>query len=473
MVKRNIVTMTNWTPDLTGRDGPRYIAIADALAADIAAGRFRPGDRLPTHRDLAWRLGVTVGTVSRAYAEAERRGLVGGEVGRGTYVRLAAHQQHNLLERGAEDRDNLVDLTFNFPPPAAEGGLLAETLREISADPGGLQTWLAYQPCAGRHAHRAAGATWLGLSGLAVDPDQVVVTSGAQHGVLSALAALTRPGDRVATEALTYPGIKLVAHLLGLRLEGVPMDKDGLRPEAFDALCRGGEIKALYCIPTLQNPTNIIMPAARRSEIAAVAQAHGVAIVEDDLMRLMAPKAPPPLATFAPDRTTYITSLSKTLAPGLRIGFAAGPPETAERLAGAVRTTCWMATPLTMEVGARWIADGTAERILAARRREAEARRARTRTALGKHAHHCPAGSLHLWLHVPEPWRANDLVTEARARGVAITGAEAFAVGRHDTTHAIRVCYGAASDMAALDRALKTIADLLESEPPEALDAVV
>ena len=464
--------MTTWTPDLAERQGPRYLAIADALAADIAAGHFRAGDRLPTHRDLAWRLGVTVGTVSRAYAEAERRGLVGGEVGRGTYVRPASREDDNLLPRGAEEGDNLIDLTFNFPPPAAEGNVLGQTLSEIAADTDELQSWLAYQPCAGRHRHRAAGAAWLALSGLEVEPDRVVVTSGAQHALLSALAALTRPGDRVATEALSYPGIKLVAHLLGLRLEGLPMDEDGLLPEAFEALCRSSEIKALYCIPSLQNPTTATMPAARRAEIAAVARRHGVAMVEDDIMRLLTPEGPPPLSSFAPELSTYVTSLSKSVAPGLRIGFAAGPPEMADRLAAGVRTTAWMAAPLAVEVGARWIADGTAARILAARRRETAARRKRALKVLGKYAPLCPEGSLHLWLPVPEPWRANDLVAEARARGVKLTGAEAFAIGRHDASHAVRVCYGAAPDMPALERAAQVIDELLSGEPPQALGAV-
>jgi DNA-binding transcriptional MocR family regulator len=207
--------------------------------------------------------------------------------------------------------------------------------------------------------------------------------------------------------------------------------------------------------------------------VVEVARRHGVAIVEDDLMRLLLPEAPPPLAALAPELSYHVTSLSKTVAPGLRVGFVAAPEAAAERLAAAVRATCWMATPLAVEVGARWIADGTAARILAARRRETAARRALAMAALGRHQAVCPEGSLHLWLSLPDPWRASSLVAEARARGVAITPAEAFAINRRDATHAVRVCHGAAPDLPTLERALGTLAELLDGEAPHALGAVV
>jgi len=129
----------------------------------------------------------------------------------------------------------------------------------MAVDPAQLQAMLSYQPSAGRRAHRAAGAAWLKLCGLTADPETIVVSAGAQHGVLATLSALTRPGDRISTEALSYPGIKLIAHMLGLRLEPVAMDADGVLPESFESLCRAGEIKALCCTPTLQNQTTATM----------------------------------------------------------------------------------------------------------------------------------------------------------------------------------------------------------------------
>jgi DNA-binding transcriptional MocR family regulator len=464
--------MTNWLPDLSEQSGPRYMAIADALAADVAEGRVKPGERLPTHRDLAWNLKVTVGTVSRAYAEAERRGLVSGEVGRGTYVRSALATADQAWHETAPAGDGFVDLTFNFPPSAGEKEALAGTLRQIADDPRapGL---LDYQASTGLPAHREAGAAWLSRDGLEVGPDRIVVTAGAQHAILVTLAALVRSGDRILCEAVTYPNLKLLARMLGLRLDGLSMDREGLLPDAFEAACRAGDVKALYCIPTLHNPTTATMSEGRRRDVAEIAQRHGVAILEDDILRRFADDPPPPIAAFAPEQTYFITSLSKTTAPGLRSGYVAGPEGAAERLGAGVRATCWMAAPMTAEIAARWIADGTAERILDARRRECAARRQRVLEALAPWEVDCAPGSLHLWLHLPEPWRATDFAAEARRRGVGLSPAEAFAVGRRELTHAVRLCFGAPAGRAALDRGIAIVRELLEDGPSETFGALV
>src|SRR5712691_10716370 len=272
--------MTSWAPDLRTRRGPRYLAIADALADDAAAGRLRAGTRLPTHRDLADRLALTVGTVTRAYAEAARRGLVSGEVGRGTFVRAAARPGPAGLPA---EGSGFVDLSANLPPATrgdGEAATLGRTLGRLSrhADLGRL---LAYPPDGGRREHRAAGAEWVRRSGLAAPPERVLVSSGSQHGMTAVFAALTSPGDVVAAESLTYPGMKTLAGLLSLRLPGLAMDEHGLRPDALAAACRGRRPKALYCVPTLQNPTSALMPEERRREIARLAREHGVILVED------------------------------------------------------------------------------------------------------------------------------------------------------------------------------------------------
>ncbi|MBV8535070.1 MAG: PLP-dependent aminotransferase family protein, partial [Alphaproteobacteria bacterium] len=302
--------MTIWLPKLDDRAGPLYLAIADQLARDLQAGRIKPGDRLPTHRELAWKLGVTVGTVTRAYAEAERRGLIAGEVGRGTFIR----ERSVDLPATAVADDDFVDLGRSFPADTKPNVAIGRLLGELAAAPE-LPQLLSYATNLGLPAHRATGVEWLKRSGLATTPAEVVVTNGAQHAITIAMAAVARAGDVVLSEQLTFYGMKSVAGLLSLRLHGVAMDEYGLMPDALDAACRQTNPKALYCIPTLQNPTAAIMPAERRQEISEICRRHGVVIVEDDIYGFLSADGPPPLTSFAPDSGVYLTSLSKSVAP--------------------------------------------------------------------------------------------------------------------------------------------------------------
>jgi DNA-binding transcriptional MocR family regulator len=446
-----------WVPEIARRPGPRYVVIAEALAEDAAAGRLRPGMRLPTHRELADRLGVTVGTVTRAYAEAARRGLVSGEVGRGTFVRRAA-----VAEMAAPPPPpGLVDLSVNHPPPlAGESSIpLARTLTEL-ARRRDLSELLAYPPEGGSAEHRDAGARWIRGAGLPATPEQVLVSSGSQHGMTAVFSALLRPGDVVATESVTYPGMRALAGLLHLRLLGLPMDREGLLPDAFERACRSGTVKALYAIPTLQNPTAAVLPEARRRELARIAEAHGVLIVEDDVHGHLLEDAPRPLASFAPERSVYLTGTAKSLAPGLRVGFLHAPKALVPRLSAAIRATTWMAPPLTAEIAAAWIRDGTAEAIVRRRRKEAAARHKLAAEALSGFDFDSHPAAYHLWLHLPEPWRGEAFADAARRRGVLVTPPAAFAVGR-GMPDAVRVCLGGTSDRVELERGIEALSNLL------------
>ncbi len=462
--------MTIWTPDLRQRRGPRYRAIAEAVADDIARGALREGARLPTHRDLAAALGVTVGTVSRGYAEAQRRGLVTGEVGRGTFVRRERSRGLDL-EMPARGEAPLVDLSLNFPVGDLEDRELSRTLVALGRMRD-LARLLEYLPHAGMPRHREAGAAWIGRSGLEARPGQVVVCCGAQHGLAIALHALTAPGDLVLAENLTYPVFKTLAALQRLKVQGIAMDEHGIVPDSLEAACRGGAAKALYCIPTIQNPTACVMPEARRKRIAAIARTHGLAIIEDDIYGLLPAERPLPLARYAPEITVYVTSLSKTLAPGLRIGYLWAPKTLFERMIPAIASTTWMASPLAAEIAARWIEDGTADAILRKKRALAAERQrlaARLLKTSGAGAH--PSG-YHVWLPLPEPWRGESFASRLRERGVAVTPAEVFLAGGGKAPAAVRLCLGAARTTDRLESALRTVADTLEGAPHRELSVV-
>ena len=467
--------MTIWTPDLSSARGssargPLYLAIAQAIAADVASGRLAPGDRLPPHRELAYRLGVTVGTVSRAYAEAERRNMITGEVGRGTYVQGDAVGKTELAIPKREE-SGLVDLSFNLPASGDQARRLADALRNLAGS-AALSSLLDYQPSAGMPAHRAAGARWVSRWGLDASPEAVVVTNGAQHGMMVVISAIARPGDLVLCESLTFPGMKALANLMNLRLQGLAMDQEGIVPEAFEAACRKGAPKALYCMPTLQNPTTACMSEARREAIAEIALRHGVAIIEDDVYGFLPEKRPSLLTALAPERFFLVISVSKSIAPGLRVGYVHAPRGMVERVAGAVRASTWMATPLSAAIATLWIEDGTADELASFQRREAAARQKIARRVLGRFDIQSRPASMHLWLRLPEPWRAEQFAAQSRSRGTAVMPAEVFVVGRAPPPHAVRVCLAAVHDHDRLERGLSLLVDVLDRGPDPSLTVV-
>jgi DNA-binding transcriptional MocR family regulator len=440
--------MTIWSPDIRKRQGPVYRAIADAIAQALEAGDLQPGEGLPTHRALARALGVTVGTVSRGYAEAERRGMVVGEVGRGTFVR--GREAGGLAALDESEAGVAVDIT----------------LRSLASQPDHSHL-LGYQRYSGSLVQREAGARLLRRLGLDAEAAGVLVTAGGQHALNVIFATLTRPGDLVFTESLTYPGMKSLAQMLGLGLQGLPVDEHGLIPEAFEEACQADEARALYVIPTLQNPTCSIMPAERRRRIAEIGERHGVLIVEDDVHGLLVEKSPSPITTYAPEHSVYVASTGKSIAPALRVGYLLAPEGLVERLDAGVRTTTWMASPITAEIAAQWINEGTVDRIVAGKRALARERQRIVREQLAGFDYVGHPDAIHVWLRLPEPWRSGDFVEQASQRGVQVTGAEVFAVGREAIPHAVRLGIAAPASHDALCRGLGVLREILEgrSEP--------
>jgi DNA-binding transcriptional MocR family regulator len=465
-VKSNFI-MTMWSPDLSLFPGPRYLAIVSAIAEDVERGYLKTGDQMPTHRDLAGVLGVTTGTITRAYSEAAKRGLLVGETGRGTFVRANPFEDAFRASSTNED-DELIDLSLNIPPVCVGdplGQALSNTLAGLATRPG-LSALVGYQPAVGIERHRAAGAMWVARARLTVDAQQVLICNGALHAMTVVFSTLTKPGDSVFTESLTYPGMKNLAHLLHLRLKGLPTDEEGIVPEAFDEACRHDSARILYTIPTLHNPLGTVMPEARRRQIEAIAMKHNVAIVEDDVHSFMLSSPPPPLSSFAPENSYYILSTSKSIAGGMRIGYLVAPERMVEPLTTSLQATVWMAAPLMAEIASEWIQDGTADRLVDQKRSEARARQLIASEILAGFQFDAHPLSFHLWLHLPEPWRSNEFSAQLRRRGVVVTPAEAFVPGREEPPHAVRVCVGAPRSRAQLEKGLAIIRTVLQ-EPPD------
>jgi DNA-binding transcriptional MocR family regulator len=410
---------------------------------------------------MASALGIDYTTVSRAYVEAGRRGLVEGRVGQGTFVMRRPSGLPATPATGGQ-----VDLGMNLPPPIDDPVLAARMWRALGEleRTGGLELLRRYQPPGGASPDRVAGMRWLSrrLPSLAVE--RVLVCPGTQGAMLAAIGTLTEPGDTVLSEALCYPGFRSLAVQLRLSLHPVAMDAEGIVPEDFDAACRREQPKVLYCTPTLHNPTTATMSRARREAIVAVARRNGVAIIEDDIYAPLLAEPLPPLAALAPELTYYIGGLAKTVAPALRIAYLATPDaRTAARVMGGIRATATMASPLTAALATTWIEDGTADAMLRAIRAETHARQVIAASILPPDMVRTHPDAFHAWLSLSAPWTREEFAVRMRSTGIATVTSDTFAIAR--PPEAVRLALGAAISRSALDEGLHIIADLLQQSP--------
>ncbi|WP_217177148.1 PLP-dependent aminotransferase family protein [Streptomyces sp. AC495_CC817] len=418
-----------------------YRRIADRIADDIATGRLQPGDRLPPQRVFARRRGIAGSTAGRVYTELVRRGLVVGEVGRGTFVRAAptAPAGRALAESAGSAP---VNLELNYPSAPGQSELLATGLAPLLR-PDVLTDALGTAPATGTAAAREAAAGLLATAGWRPDPGRFLFAGNARQAIAAALAHLVRPGRRVGVESLTYPLVKEIAGRLGITLVPLATDGEGLRPEAVAAAHRAAPLSAVYVQPTLHNPTSVTMGAGRRAELAGVVRELDLPVIEDRIWSFLASGEPggepgemavgdvgalPPLAAYAPERVFVVDGLSKRVAPGLTVGFLVVPEGRVAGAADALRSGGWTAGRFALEAAVRWIGDGTVARLVAAKRADAAARQRLVAEHLAGFAVRGDARAYYAWWELPEPWRADTFRAAAAARGVAVTPGPAFRV---------------------------------------------
>lgn len=428
----------------------RYKSLVDAFAADIRAGRLPPGTRLPTHRQLATTEKLALVTASRVYAELEAMGLVSGETGRGTFVRETSLPPSQGIHQPAV-AVGMVDLNFNYPSVPGQADLLRNALRQLALS-GDLESHLRYQPHAGRLHERASIARHLLTRGLSVQAEQVLIVSGAQHGLAVTLMALLQPGEVIAADALTYPGFKVLAETLHLEVVPIPLTDQGPDLDALEKLCRSRSVRAVYSMPTLHNPLGWVMPADQRDRLVSIARQHDLHIIEDAAYAFLAQDPLPPIAHLAPERTVYVSGFSKSVATGLRVGFVAAPAHRVAALERTIRATTWNTPGVMTAIACAWIDDGTVSALEAQKRADAQARQALADTLLTGLPYIRHPSSYFIWLPLSEDARADQIAVALLREQVAVSTAEPFATSVH-VPHAIRLALGSV-DMDSLAAAL-------------------
>ncbi|MFF0795022.1 PLP-dependent aminotransferase family protein [Streptomyces spiralis] len=435
-----------------------YRRIADAVAAQIATGRLRPGDRLPPQRQFARKHGIAASTAARVYSELIRRGLAIGEVGRGTFVRASAPSSEPALAEPARAR---VDLELNFSFPPEQSAILAAGISSMLRTDV-LATALNAVGVAGTPALREAAAALLSRAGWAPDPSHLRFSGNGRQAIAAAIAALVPAGERLGVEELTYPVVKGIATRLGVTLVPLAMDESGVIP---DAVRSAGPLRAVYLQPTLHNPLGTTMPEQRRADIAAILHELGIYAIEDGIYAFLHDDVPP-LAALAPDRVVAVDSLSKRVAPGLTVGFAVAPEAIGDHVASAMRSGGWAAPRFAVETATRWLADGAVARLQEIKRLDAAERQRIARERLADFDVRADPSAYHCWWQLPEPWRADTFVAAAARRGIAVTPGAAFTIVPSRAPNAVRLAL-AAPPTDVLAAALDTLAALARRMPED------
>ncbi|KAA0695559.1 PLP-dependent aminotransferase family protein [Neorhizobium sp. P12A] len=431
-----------------------YLRLADTVAAEIADGTFQPGDRLPPQRTFAFERKIAVSTASRVYAELLRRGLVVGEVGRGTFI--SGEARRGIAAPG-EPRGIRTDLEFNYPMLPEQTALIAKSLAGLEQAVA-LDAALRQATSIGTPSIRSISALHLSKGTWTVDADQLIFTGNGRQSIGAALAAVVPTGGRCGVEALTYPFIKGIAARLGITLVPLAMDGEGVRPGSIQKAHQETHLSAIYVQPAVQNPLGTTMSPARRVDLVRVVEELGIPVIEDNVYAFLDDELP--LASIAPETCIVIDSLSKMVAPGLTLGFIVPPRHLRETVMASVRSGGWTASGFAFAAAERLMGDGTAAELARLKRLDAHARQKLARERLAGYEMQSHVGCYHLWLTLPAHWRSQSFVAAAARRDIALTPSTTFAVNSGYAPNAVRLAL-AAPKMDQLDAGLRVLASML------------
>ncbi|UTA73931.1 PLP-dependent aminotransferase family protein [Klebsiella variicola] len=438
----------------------RYKAVVDRYAQAIRSGQLPAGTRLPTHRTLAAGERISLATATRVYRELEEMGLVSGETGRGTFVRDLSLPPGHGVDQQVVAAD-VADLNFNYPSLPEQGDALREALRQL-AMAGDIDSHLRYQPHAGRLAEREIIARHLTCQHFTPDAENVLIVNGAQHGLAVTVMGLLRPGDVVAVDALTYSGFKVLAALYHLELAAIPCRPEGPDLQALHTLCQQRRVRAVYTMPTLHNPLGWVLNTGQRQALADLARQHDLLIIEDAAYARLVSRPPPPVISYAPERTVYVTGFSKNIATGLRVGVVISPPRYRPEIERAIRATTWNTPTLISSLICTWIEDGTVARFEMQKRQDARQRQQVAREVLCGLPVVSHPDSYFVWLPLGEESRADRLANALMERRISVSTAEPFCVSA-TIPQALRIALGSVP-FDSLRQALLSVRDAVEYE---------
>ncbi|WP_316012945.1 PLP-dependent aminotransferase family protein [Roseobacter sp. HKCCA0434] len=459
---------TSWVPDLEAQPAPKYRALAVGIEDAIRAGALAPGAKLPPVRELAWAIGVTPGTVARAYREATDAGALRATVGQGTFVR--DHREtgtiiplHPLTNQAAEGQ---IDLRNSRSPMVGQETLINAAIERVLSR--GSHVLDDYTRATNDLSTREALSDWLATGGVPSEVASIIPTYGTQQAVLVAmLACCSGPNAVLLVSDLVYPGFMQAAKLAGVQLYPIQQDEEGLCLDALEAACRQARPQAILVTPNLHNPTLITMTDERRARIAELARSHDVQIIEDDVYGWLLDERLPSFPSYAPERTWYATSLSKCVAAGLRFGCLVTPPGRGAVGQGIIQAMNYRVSSLIGQTAVELIRSGIVADIQMRARDNLEERAELTRKHLGHWGIRTAQGANFAWMCLPAGWHLAAFDRACAEAGVRIATAGAYVLPGADVPNKIRIALGMGLSDAVFVDCLQRIDRILAHPPTE------
>ena len=448
----------SWSPDFSQRTGPLYRVIAEKLEEDVLNGSLTPGTKLPPQRELADFLDINVSTISRAFKLCEQKGIICSTVGNGTFIASDAAANPFLLpEDGYLD---IIELGPVFPAKNVNG-MIVQQLKKMIAEPD-FGDLFQYGQSGGTEWQKKSAAKLMKKTGYNVHPNQLLLANGAQNAITATLAALFQPGDRIGTDKFTYPGIKTAANMLGIRLIPIQQKNNEMTSDGILYACKNENIKGLYLISDMHNPTTHTMSEKCRKMIGQLAQQEKLIIIEDAIHSLLLEKPYAPIASYAPEHVIYISSLSKVVSPGLRLAFLAVPEAYKQKITKALYNLNISVPPVMAELVCRMINSGNIDKIIAMHRSENRQRNAIADLYLSPYKLLGRPEGIMRWLILPKDMTGEAFAAKAYQHGVRVYGAERFAVGTTKQVNAVRIAIAAPETHSQLTKGMEIIRNILD-----------
>lgn len=456
-----------WNLKDLNTDMSLYLALVDAIERDINNGILKPGDKLPTQRELARIVGVNVTTVTRAYNEAGKRGLLAASVGNGTYISNDLGMHSSLLDASSDTSlsDYYKSIDIGLVKPLEH---LDPDIRPIISDvmaQNGFMEYMRYTSPQGLLSHREIAATWISRFHIHTDAAHVLITSGINHALTCTLSALFQPGDKLAVDRYTYPGMKAIAKRLGLQLEAIDMDEEGMSPASLEQVCHRTSIKGVYTMPFIQNPTGARRSEKRTQQLLAIIKKYKLISIEDDMYGYLLPETQVPLAAYYPERSIFLSGISKVCYPGLRTSFVVAPNTFHNLICQAIIDTVSMSPAMNVAIICNCITNNLIDSIIENKRAEIALRASILYELINKDLITYCKGNMFAWIILPVCWTPKTLTEACAKLGVTIMPADKFVVGSQAPLSHIRISLSAADSSLTFKKGLKVLADLINQGP--------